>query len=63
MLSFYFDIESEIAHFRDPTSHSFLNTFLAPPPHTVLGLLGGCCGYSEKETEDIARKVKVGSST
>lgn len=52
MKAFYFDIESDIAHFRDPMSHAFLNTFLAPPTHTVIGLLGTCCGFSEKETEE-----------
>src|SRR5215207_3975760 len=58
--SFYFDVESEIAHFRDPTSHSFLNTFLAPPPHTIIGFLGNCYGSTETETEEIGHKVKVG---
>ena len=51
MKAFYFDVESEIAHFRDPLSHSFLNTFLAPPSHTIIGFLGSCCGFSEIETE------------
>ena len=60
MFCFYFDIESEIAHFRDPASHAFLNTFLAPPPHTILGLIGSCAGYTESETEELRNKIKVG---
>jgi CRISPR-associated protein Cas5 subtype I-B len=57
----FFDIESEIAHFRDPMSHAFLNTFLAPPPHTIMGFLGSCCGFSESETEQkITPDIKVG---
>ncbi len=60
MLSFHLDVESEIAHFRDPTSHAFLNTFLAPPSHTIIGFLGACSGLSELETEEIRKKVKVG---
>jgi CRISPR-associated protein Cas5 subtype I-B len=58
--SFNFDVEAEIAHFRDPTTHAFLNTFLAPPPHTIIGFLGNCYGSTEIETEEIAHKVKVG---
>ena len=57
---FYFDVESEIAHFRDPTTHAFLNSFLAPPPHTIAGLLGGMSGFSEESTEDMVQKIKVG---
>jgi CRISPR-associated protein Cas5 subtype I-B len=60
MLSFYLDVESEIAHFKDPTSHAFLNTFLAPTPHTIIGFLGACSGLSEKETEELTDSVKVG---
>ena len=60
MFCFYFDIESEIAHFRDPTSHAFFNTFLAPPPHTILGLIGSCAGYTESETENLRSKIKIG---
>lgn len=61
MKSFSFDIESELAHFRDPGSHAFLNTFVAPPAHTVVGLLGSCCGFSELETENIlSPNVSVG---
>ena len=60
MFCFYFDIESEIAHFRDPTSHAFLNTFLAPPPHAILGLIGSCAGYTESETEELGNKIKIG---
>ena len=60
MFSFHFDVESEIAHFRDPTTHAFLNTFLAPPRHTIIGFLGCCSGYSERETEEIGEKLKVG---
>lgn len=52
MKGFYFDVESDLAHFRDPMSHSFHNTFLAPPTHTIHGLLGACCGFSESECED-----------
>jgi CRISPR-associated protein Cas5 subtype I-B len=53
MKAFYFDVESELAHFRDHLSHAFLNTFLAPPPHTIIGFLGCCCGFTEKQTEEI----------
>ena len=60
MFSFHLDVESEIAHFKDPTSHAFLNTFLAPSPHTIIGFLGACSGFSEKETEELTKKVKVG---
>jgi CRISPR-associated protein Cas5 subtype I-B len=60
MFSFHLDVESEIAHFKDPTSHAFLNTFLAPTPHTIIGFLGACSGFSEKETEELTKKVKVG---
>jgi CRISPR-associated protein Cas5 subtype I-B len=60
MHAFYFDIESEIAHFRDPTTHAFLNSFLAPPPHTVIGMLGGLCGLNEELTEDMVERIKVG---
>jgi CRISPR-associated protein Cas5t len=60
MYVFHFDIEAEIAHFRDPTTHAFLNTFLAPPPHTIVGLLGGLSGFNEILTEDISNKVRVG---
>lgn len=61
MRSFSFDIESELAHFRDPSSHAFLNTFIAPPAHTIIGLLGSCCGFSELETENIiSSDVKIG---
>ncbi len=62
MKAFYFDIEADIAHFRDPMSHAFLNTFLAPPTHTVIGFLGTCCGFSEKETEEkLNNKILVGN--
>lgn len=61
MQSFTFEIESELAHFRDPNSHAFLNTFIAPPAHTIIGLLGSCCGFSELETENIlSSDVKIG---
>ena len=61
MKAFYFDVESELAHFRDHLSHAFLNTFLAPPPHTIIGFLGCCCGFTEKETEDIlSSNVMIG---
>jgi hypothetical protein len=39
MKAFYFDVESEIAHFRDHLSHAFLNRFLAPHPHTIIGFV------------------------
>jgi CRISPR-associated Cas5-like protein len=61
MKAFYFDVESEIAHFRDHLSHAFLNTFLAPPPHTIIGFLGCCCGFTEKETENnLSSNVMIG---
>jgi CRISPR-associated protein Cas5 subtype I-B len=60
LLSFNFDVEAEVAHFRDPTSHAFLNTFLAPPPHAIIGFLGNCSGMSHSETEELASKVRVG---
>lgn len=60
MFSFHLDVESEIAHFKDPTSHAFLNTFLAPTPHTIIGFLGACSGFSEIETEELTKKLKVG---
>ncbi|MGA7007408.1 MAG: CRISPR-associated protein Cas5, partial [Nitrososphaeraceae archaeon] len=50
----------EIAHFRDPTTHAFLNSFLAPPPHTIVGLLGGLSGLDERLTEDMCNKLRVG---
>jgi CRISPR-associated protein Cas5 subtype I-B len=53
MKAFYFDVQSETAHFRDHLSHAFLDTFLAPPPHAIVGFLGCCCGFMEKETEEI----------
>jgi hypothetical protein len=37
-----------------------MNTFLAPTPHTIIGFLGACSGFSEKETEELTEKVKVG---
>jgi CRISPR-associated protein Cas5 subtype I-B len=58
--SFNFDVEAEVAHFRDPTSHAYLNTFLAPPPHTIIGFLGNCCGMPQSEAEDLSDMVKVG---
>ena len=60
MFVFSFDIESEIAHFRDPLTHSFFNTFVAPPPHTILGILGSCLGYNEIEVEKLGEDIKVG---
>ena len=63
MFQFNFDIESEIAHFRDPSTHSFLNTFLAPPPHTIVGLIGACCGFNQEQTEELTSKIKVGCKT
>ena len=61
MKAFYFDVESEIAHFRDPLSHSFLNSFLSPPSHTIIGFLGCCSGFSENETEtEINNNILVG---
>jgi len=61
MKAFYFDVESELAHFRDHLSHAFLNTFLAPPPHTIIGFLGCCCGFTERQTEEIlSSNVMVG---
>lgn len=60
MFQFNFDIESEIAHFRDPSTHAFLNTFLAPPPHTIIGLIGACCGFNQEQTEELTLKIKVG---
>ena len=61
MRSFSFEIESELAHFRDPSSHAFLNTFIAPPAHTIIGLLGSCCGFTEVETENmLSTDVKIG---
>src|SRR5688572_4105168 len=52
MKLFYFDVEAELAHFRDPLSHAFLNTFIAPPTHSIIGFLGNCSGFSELETEE-----------
>ncbi|MDF0681935.1 MAG: CRISPR-associated protein Cas5 [Candidatus Nitrosocosmicus sp.] len=47
--------------FRDQTSHAFLNTYIAPPPHTLIGLLGSCMGLDEKDTESIlGAKIKIG---
>jgi CRISPR-associated protein Cas5 subtype I-B len=61
MRSFSFEIESELAHFRDPSSHAFLNTFVVPPAHTIIGLLGSCCGFTELETENmLSSHVKIG---
>jgi CRISPR-associated protein Cas5 subtype I-B len=60
MHAFHFDVESEIAHFRDPAAHAFLNSFLAPPPHTIIGLLGGLSGQNEQATEEMCKKIKVG---
>ncbi len=60
MYVFSFDIESEIAHFRDPFTHSFFNTFVAPPPHTILGLLGNCLGYNEVDTERLGENIILG---
>ena len=63
MFQFNFDIESEVAHFRDPTTHQFMNTFLAPPPHTIIGLIGACCGFDQEKTEELTSKIKVGCKT
>jgi CRISPR-associated protein Cas5 subtype I-B len=60
MHAIHFDIESEIAHFRDPSTHAFLNSFLAPPPHTIVGMIGGFCGLNEESTEDMCKRIKVG---
>ncbi len=60
MKSFYFDIEGEIAHFRDPTSHQLLNTFPAPPPHTIIGLIASCHGLEESQVGDLAKRIRVG---
>lgn len=61
MKAFYFDVGAELAHFRDHMSHAFLDTFLAPPPHAIIGFLGCCCGFTEKETEEVlSPNVMVG---
>ena len=61
MKLFYFDVEADLAHFRDPLSHAFFNTFIAPPTHSIIGFIGNCCGFSEKETEDkLADILNVG---
>ncbi len=57
---FSFDIEAEIAHFRDPSTHTFFNTFIAPPPHTILGFIGGCLGYDEIQVEKLGENIQTG---
>lgn len=58
--AFSFIVEGEIAHFRDPFTHAFFNTFIAPPPHTILGFLGGCLGYDEIEVENLGEGLQIG---
>jgi CRISPR-associated protein Cas5 subtype I-B len=57
---FSFDVEAEIAHFRDPSTHTFFNTFIAPPPHTILGFIGSCLGYDELQVEKLGQNIQTG---
>ncbi len=57
---FSFNVEAEIAHFRDPSTHSFFNTFIAPPPHTILGFIGSCLGYDEIQVEKLGENIQIG---
>jgi CRISPR-associated protein Cas5 subtype I-B len=58
--AFSFIVEGDIAHFRDPLTHTFFNTFIAPPPHTILGFISACLGYNEIETEKLGEKIQLG---
>lgn len=56
----YFDITSELAHFRDPFTHSFFKTLLVPPRTTILGILGAAKGLNEEETINLSRQLYTG---
>ncbi len=57
---FYFDITSELAHFRDPFTHSFFKTLLAPTRTTILGILGAIKGLNEEETINLSKRLYIG---
>ncbi len=57
---FYFDITSELAHFRDPFTHSFFKTLLAPPRTTILGILGAAKGLGEEDTIKLSDQLYIG---
>jgi|FaiFalDrversion3_1042247.scaffolds.fasta_scaffold00239_3 CRISPR-associated protein Cas5t len=54
--SFYFDITSDFAHFRDIFTHSFFKTLLAPPRTTVIGIIGAAMGIDEKSTIELSNR-------
>lgn len=53
-------LRSDFAHWRNPFSLSFLETFLTPQKTTILGIFGSMCGLSESELEKIQEEIKVG---
>lgn len=57
---FYFDISSDLAHFRDIFNHSFFRTLLAPPRTTVLGIIGAMLGYNEEDTITKLTNIYIG---
>ena len=54
--SFYFDITSDFAHFRDIFTHLFFKTLLAPPRTTVIGIVSAAMGGDEKSTIELSNR-------
>lgn len=55
-----FELSGELGHFRNPFTHSFFETILAPPRTTVIGLLGAALGFNEEETIELMDKLLIG---
>jgi CRISPR-associated protein Cas5 subtype I-B len=58
---FSFQATSDFAHFRNPFTQSFFETFIAPPRTTVTGLLAAAMGYDESAAIEYSKRVMIGA--
>ena len=55
-----FELTGELGHFRNLFTHSFLETMIAPPKTTVVGMIGAALGYDELQTMELTDKLRIG---
>ena len=55
-----FELAGELGHFRNLFTHSFLETMIAPPKTTVVGMIGAALGYDETQTVELVDKLRIG---
>jgi len=62
MYGFRFRVESDFAHFRDPSTQQILETFIGPPKSAIIGLIGAALGLSRERVNDLNGKLEIGVS-